>query len=73
MILQQQPQAPISMHMNMDLAPVTNELEKLRSFISQLVEKSEQKRDESYYQSKRSPKMESSNDKLQTDLISQRD
>ena len=57
----------------MDLAPVTNELEKLRSFISQLVEKSEQTRDESYYQSKRSPKMESSNDKLQTDLISQRD
>lgn len=27
------------MHMNMNLAPVTQELEKLRSFISQLVEK----------------------------------
>lgn len=29
------------MHMNMNLAPVTQELEKLRGFISQLVEKQE--------------------------------
>ena len=56
----QQPQAPINMHMNMDMAPVTNELEKLRNYISQLVERDEQK-------------IENSNDKLQTDLINQRD
>ena len=37
------------MHMNMDLGPVANEIEKLKNYISLLVERSEHNRDDQYY------------------------